>query len=449
MFDIGLRGGASNAVVSGGILLVVLVLATDRRIGQSGARLVALFATVPAIFLSVRASPWLAVTNVFAAAGLIGTAVVYGRSGSIFDTTPHAALRHVRAAARASMSAGQLVRPMFPTRVPGLSAQRAVRVGRALLIAVPVLIVVVALLASADAVFAGLLVPGIDPGPIVGHVALAGLLAVGVLGLVAAATGDSNDRGRGGSFGALEIVTMLGCAAVVVVFFLVAQVVAHTGTGRRFVGESGMTPAQYARSGFFQLCWATAILVAFLALVRALAAPGVLQRPAARLLASLVPALAIGLVVSSCRRVALYDQAFGLTMLRLWAVGAAVWMGGVLLMIALRNAGVGGARSWLLGGLLVWALAIVVFANAADPEAFIVRHNVARAAAGATLDPNYLRALSDDAVPAIARAVEQARAGVEVGMLREALRCGDDVTGAASMNVAVARAADIRRRLCR
>jgi hypothetical protein len=123
-------------------------------------------------------------------------------------------------------------------------------------------------------------------------------------------------------------------------------------------------------------------------------------------------------------------------------------MGGVLLMIALRNAGIGRDRSWLLGGVLVWATVAVVFANVADPEAFIVRHNVARASAGATLDPDYLSALSDDAAPALARAIDHARAGVDVAALREALRCGDDVTGAASMNLAVARAADVRRREC-
>ena len=54
-----------------------------------------------------------------------------------------------------------------------------------------------------------------------------------------------------------------------------------------------------------------------------------------RTLAALVPALALGLVVVSLRRMQLYDQAFGLTMLRLWVVGGAVWLGGLLLMMAL------------------------------------------------------------------------------------------------------------------
>lgn len=446
--ELGLRGGASNALVSGGIVLVVIALATDRRVERSSARLAAVFATIPASFLSLRASPWLAATNMLAAGGLVGTAVLYARSGSIFDTTPGATVRRVRAAARRAIAPSPLLRPLLPARASSMGVQRAARVGRALLIAIPILVVVVALLASADAVFARLLLPNIDPGPLVGHVVLAALLTAGVLGLVAAALGDGDDRTRGGSFGSLEIATMLGCAATVLGFFVIAQVVALTATGRRFVGDSGMTPAQYARSGFFQLCWATAILVAFLALVRVLAAPAVMRRPVVRLLAALVPALAIGLVVSSGRRLALYDQAYGLTMLRLWAVGAAIWMGGVLLMIALRNVGVGGAHNWLIGGALVWALAVVGFANVADPEAFIVRHNIARAESGAALDPAYLGGLSDDAVPAIARAVERGSSGVAIDSLRAALRCGDDATGAASVNIAVARAADARRRAC-
>jgi len=77
----------------------------------------------------------------------------------------------------------------------------------------------------------------------------------------------------------------------------------------------------------------------------------------------------------------------------------------------------------------------------------VARHNVERAADGAELDVAYLTRLSDDAVPAIADAVDEvddpgARASLIAG-----LSCGADREGAAALNVSVVRAADVRREL--
>ena len=119
-------------------------------------------------------------------------------------------------------------------------------------------------------------------------------------------------------------------------------------------------------------------------------------------LGAAVPVLALGLVVVSLRRMALYDDVFGLTMLRLWVVGAAVWMGSVLVMTAVRNGRRPDGGNWLVAGAGLSAVLLVVVADVADPEAFVVRHNLARAEAGAELDLGYLFELSDDAVPALA-----------------------------------------------
>ncbi len=201
-----------------------------------------------------------------------------------------------------------------------------------------------------------------------------------------------------------------------------------------------MTPAQYARSGFFQLCWATAVLVVFLVVVRAFAAPHVLAQPGVRGLAGLVPTLALGLVVVSLRRMQLYDRAFGLTMLRLWVVGGALWLGGLLVMMALHNAGVGRGRAWVLATAGAWALGLLVFATVANPESFVVRHNVARARSGEVFDPTYLGTLSDDAVPTLAHELSRASPTLKSQLLLT-LRCDREAHGVATLNVAVAQAA--------
>jgi hypothetical protein len=445
--DVGIRGGPTNAIVVLGLVLAVVAFAVDEHVERAGARWLALLALVPAAFLAIRVSPWLLASNLAAAGGLAAAAICLSRSGSLLDTTPLRLVRRSLAALeRAFLPGLAVLRPLVPQVSPS-TAERSRRLAVSLAIALPLVIVVAALLASADAVFAGLLLPDIEPGPALGHLALTASAAAAVVAAVAAARGDADDRIPPGRFGTLEVATMLGLATGVMALFAVAQLVALTSAGDRLIDQAGLTPAEYARSGFFQLCWATALIVAFLALVRALAAPGVLDRPAMRALAAAVPLLALGLVVVSLRRMALYDEAFGLTMLRLWVVGAAVWMGLALLMIAARNLGLGAGRDWVLAGTAATALVLVLAADVANPEAFVVRHNVDRAAGGAELDAAYLSLLSDDALPAHVAATRTAPAALRDD-LRAHLPCHDAPGGVATLNLSVARAADARDEAC-
>jgi Domain of unknown function (DUF4173) len=452
--EIGLRGGLSNVVVVAGLVLLVVTLVTDHRVERRESRLLALAAVVPIAFLAVRTSPWVALSNLAVAGGLLGASVIYSRSGSVLDTTPgRAVLRGFEA-----FGNGILGLSAVGAALPALTSparDRAGRVALALLVTVPVAGLLVALLASADAVFASLLTPDVDAGPATGHVLFTVVLAVGVLVVAGAAARPVRDDAMRGWFGALEVATMLGLVALVLGLFVVAQLVALTDAGDRLVEQAGLTPAEYARSGFFQLCWAAGLLLAFLGLVRALASPDALARRVVRVLGAAVPALAIGLVVVSLRRMALYDEAFGLTMLRLWVVGAAVWMGLVLVMTAVRALGAPDGRNWVLAAAGGAALLLVVVASLGNPEAFVVRHNLDRAAddtsltaAGAELDIPYLAGLSDDAVPAIAAGIGDTGDQVTDESLLVALRCGEDLDGVAALNLAAARAADARERHC-
>lgn len=446
-FDVGLRGGVANAVAVAGGAFVVAALVTSGALPRVEARCLAVAALLPAAFLAVRASPWLVTSNALAAVGLVGAAVVHARSGSVLDTTPRRLAQRAGVALSRVVTAPALLRPLAP-RPSGTRADAINRVTRAVLVAAPILAVVVALLASADAVFANLLSPDVSPGPPLGHVALVCLFGFGVLCVVAAASGDADDEIPSGRFGTIEIATMLALAAFVMGLFVVSQLVALTSAGHRLIDSAGLTPAVYARSGFFQLCWATGVLVGFLALVRSLAAPGVLAHPVVRRLAGLVPVLALGLVAVSLRRMALYDQAFGLTMLRLWVIGAAAWMGSVLLLVAARNLDARAGRDWVVGGAGAVALALLVVANLANPEAFIVNHNVGRAAAGTALDDAYLGQLSADAVPAIVDVAATTEDAALQARLLDAIGCGSDRHGAAALNVGEARAAAARRDAC-
>lgn len=443
----GLRGGATNAVVSIGAVLIVVLLWTGARLPRRGARVLAAAAVLPAAFLAFRASAWLAWSNAVALVALLVLAVLYARHGSILDSTPAQVARRSRSGLAHGVAGLEVVRVLQPSMSDGWR-DRVVRLGRGLLVVVPVVVVLLALLASADAVFASLLTPELDLRPAVGHGLLALVVALVVLALVGASSAERAEPGRRGTFGVIEVTAMLGVVAAVLALFVLSQLVALTVAGDRLVESAGLTPAEYARSGFFQLCWAAGLLLGFLALVRAVADPVALRSRVVVALGTAVPLLALGLVLVSLRRMALYDDAFGLTILRLWVVGAALWMGVVLLMTAARNAGIGSGRQWLVAGAGLAAGVLLMAANGSNPEAFVARHNLERAHRGAELDVGYLATLSDDAVPVVADAVDAEADPIRRKELLLALGCGDGRTGVASLNLAVVRASEARDERC-
>jgi hypothetical protein len=106
-------------------------------------------------------------------------------------------------------------------------------------------------------------------------------------------------------------------------------------------------------------------------------------------------------------------------------------------MTAVRNAGRSGG-GWLVAGAGIAALVLVLGADVANPEAFVVRHNGDRARDGADLDIEYVVGLSADAVPAIA----------DDPLMARYLYCTVDPRGVAALNLAEARAADRRKDAC-
>ena len=140
-------------------------------------------------------------------------------------------------------------------------------------------------------------------------------------------------------------------------------------------------------------------------------------------------------------RLFLYEQAFGLTMLRLYAQTAIVWVGLVLVFVALSILGVGGRRTWVWSAAGVTALVMLFAMNVMNPERFVVRHNVAHQRTTA-FDPSYLDDLGDDALPELASHPE----------MREQICATRDgrwtYTGWAAYNLAHSRANDVRADVC-
>jgi hypothetical protein len=341
-----------------------------------------------------------------------------------------------------------------------LGNSRAWPVVRGLLLAVPALIVFGLLFASADAVFARLAgdlfqIPDLRDLPdrliFLGFAAWASaaVLWVSAGGRRPDSTVDSAIRDASGApaveepsrrsplfdgvlpiLGGTEAVVVLVAVDLLFALFVALQV-AYLFGGRDTLAASGLTYSDYARRGFFELI---AVVVLVGGLLVALETAVVRRTTAYVYSAVALVVLAAVVLASAFLRLRLYQDAYGWTELRFYALAAIVWLA-VCLLIAAATLLAGRTR-WLLHGVAVAALVIAVGVNVLDPPAFVAGENIGRALepsrvpeGGETgFDAVYLSALGYDAVPVILdafpRLPEDKRAVLQVSMrqLRDELR---------------------------
>jgi hypothetical protein len=314
---------------------------------------------------------------------------------------------------------GQRFRPLVP-------------VLRGLLVAVPIVAVFAVLFASADAVFARLagdlfnwqldldVADAVERSVVVGFVAWvwAGLfaLAAGMLSWLptpapatpAGAT-PAATAGRPLRLGGVEAATILVLLDVLFAAFVILQV-AYLFGGRDTLATAGLTYAEYARRGFFELV-EVAVLAGALVVVLDLV---VGRRSRLQVAASLaLLALTAIVLASAFVRLRLYQDAYGWTELRFLVVVAIGWLAAALAIVA----GLLMARrtSWVLHVLGVLLLVTLGGMNVAGPQAFVAERNLERAvnpslvpSGGRTgLDADYLELLGDEAVPPLVAAFDR------------------------------------------
>jgi hypothetical protein len=182
--------------------------------------------------------------------------------------------------------------------------------------------------------------------------------------------------------------------------FVAVQISVLFGGRHHVEITDGLTYAEYARQGFFQLL-AVAGLV--LVVIAAVIAMGRSEEPRARTFMrwSLGALCALTLVVlaSALVRLQLYEETFGFTRLRVSVHATIFWLAGIFLFV--MASGVVWRAAWLPRTVIAYtALALLMFA-AIDPDATIARENVRRFEETGRIDIGYLTTLSEDAVPAL------------------------------------------------
>jgi hypothetical protein len=102
---------------------------------------------------------------------------------------------------------------------------------------------------------------------------------------------------------------------------------------------------------------------------------------------------------SAVQRMWIYQREFGLTELRLYTSTFMLWLAMVFVWFCLTV--LSGRRQRFAFGALLAAWIGIAGLHVLNPDAFIVRVNGARIAAGHPFDSSYVRVLSADAAPAL------------------------------------------------
>ncbi len=279
--------------------------------------------------------------------------------------------------------------------------------------AVPVTLVFGGLLMQADPVFDRLVTRTFDLelAPILSHLSLVllwGWLAAGVLRAFCRPDGNAPAAARGGRFGLGEVGTVLVIVDGLFLAFVAVQLRYLFGGSELVRGLTGMSYAEYARRGFFEL-----VTVAALSLPLLLLADWSLdQRDPARVrrfrwLAILMLLLLDVMLASALLRMRLYTAEYGLTELRFYTTAFMGWL--VLVFGWFVATVLRGRRERFGTGALVAGWLVLAALNLANPDAVIAGVNLARAADGRPLDVAYAAQLSADALPTFRRVLPMLR----------------------------------------
>jgi hypothetical protein len=271
------------------------------------------------------------------------------------------------------------------------------------------------LLASADAVFADLLsgaLPDVSVDGTIGWLVRFGLVGAGLLGgaylLVAPLALDGLRAAPARSVRRLEWVVPLALLDALFAAFVLVQLTVLFGGSGHVLRTAGLSYAEYARSGFWQLLAVSALtLLVIAAAGRWAPRAGRVDRTLIRLLLGALTALSLVVVASALYRMQVYADAYGATRLRLLVAVAELWLGVLFLLV---GAAVVRLRAGWLPRLVVGTAVLALLGLAAvNPDGLIAERNVDRYERTSRIDVRYLSRLSADAVPALDRLPEPLR----------------------------------------
>lgn len=269
---------------------------------------------------------------------------------------------------------------------------------------VPLLLVIIPLLASADQIFNRLLgqilqvFNSFNLGSVIGQTIFTTILAVCSFSYLWTLLHPQqwfwtvlNEKTGAVPNDTLDSVIVLTILAVINMIYLVFTAIQFSYLFGKL--PQGFTYASYARHGFFEL---VAVTLINLTLLLSLFYFDKQRRSAVAWLESLLIGCTLIMLVSAFTRMAVYEQMYGYTRLRLVTHAFMLFLAVLLLFTLYR---IWQPKVRIVRFFLLAALTFIVAINYVNIDYWIAKSNIDRYQQTGKIDCNYLVSLSDDAVP--------------------------------------------------
>ncbi|MBK9765855.1 MAG: DUF4173 domain-containing protein [Chloracidobacterium sp.] len=206
----------------------------------------------------------------------------------------------------------------------------------------------------------------------------------------------------GFTLGPVEVGVILGLVNLLFISFVIFQVPYLFGGMEMVQNTPDFKLAEYARRGFGEL-----VTVAALVLPMLLVSHWLLKKESSaaiklfRVLAGIQIALLFVIMASAVQRLVLLtgNLGYGMTTVRLYPMIFMIWLAIVFVWFAATV--LRGARQHFAWGALWSAFLILGATHILNPDAFIVKTNIALMQQGRDFDAFYNSSLSDDAIPVL------------------------------------------------
>ena len=416
-----------NVLLATTIAVVALLAVTgpaDRALrGALGATLLAL-----ASILALRAPSllWLAIVVAMITTMLM---LVGGRALLLLSGAPvELVTRGVATLARTVAGPAWLLLRRIERAAGASGGSRVWAHARGIALATLVVLPFLMLFAAADPAFATLAASVVDLESLATHAVLWGVFSWLMLGWLGNAVSPPGSTTIDARVSDGEAVWVLGVLALAFAAFVAVQVRYFFGGEELVRAVTGLTYAEYARRGFFELVAVAALLLGVLLAVDWLARDVVgRSRQALRLLTVALLALLGVILASALQRMRLYVGAFGLTELRFfttafmfWLVAVFAWYGATVLR--------GHRRRFVAGVYVSGVLAVFVLA-ALDPVVRVARFNDAFRERTGRFDAAHASTLGADAAPVLVASLASLTPADRCALLPALARWADDDAG--------------------
>jgi len=276
-----------------------------------------------------------------------------------------------------------------------------------ILVSLPLLVVIIMLLSSADMVFgyyfANLteIFNNINIGKFVPHVILVSVIALYLFGYVWGFNSEEKAVGDGrnttsASWGLVTIITVLVALNILYLLFTMIQFSYLYGGGNMIL-PANFTYAEYARKGFFELAAVTFInFIIVLSCLKYMKKDNIRLLKTVNLLLSVLVAFTLNMLFSANFKLTLYEGTFGYTFLR---VSVHLFMLLLFILCLVVAAGIWYRKIPIMRSIIVITIIMYTIANYLNIDGFIARKNIERYRESGKLDVYYLTSLSFEAVP--------------------------------------------------